>query len=62
MDPKTIDIYPNYIWVYLQNQYVPQWIFAMVVIIFYLGNSNLRHYNIRQFEDCVNYAKELFKF
>ncbi len=62
MDPRTIDSYPNYVWVYLQNLYGPQLIFAMVVIIFYLGNSNLRHYNVRQFEDWVNYVKELFKF
>ena len=59
IDPRAIDLYPNYIWVYLQNHYIPQWIFVMIIIIFYSGNSNLHQYNNRQYEVFVNYVKEL---
>jgi hypothetical protein len=58
MDPAIIDVYPNFIWVYLQNHYIPQWIFALTVITFYAGNNNIWHYNKRQIEDFVNYVKE----
>ena len=54
MDQRTLDTYPNYIWIYFQNHYCPQIIFALTVLIFYAGNKRPLYFVKRQLRDLKN--------
>ena len=51
MDPRKIDIYPNYLWVYALHHYLPQSIFITVVILLYSRNSCLVKFHKRQYSE-----------
>jgi hypothetical protein len=62
VEPAKLNVYPNYLLVYLHQLIVGQCCILTVVLIFYSKRPKLRNFHKRQCEEVIDSVKNWFGF
>ena len=57
MDPRKIDIFPNYLLIYAMHHYNPQLLIGLVVLMYYLKSPQLWEFYKREWIDIFHFIR-----